>query len=130
MTWLEEVRAITCKKVEYKVSNVVAEILNDRCGASNIHRYWALTAAHCVGKLRSVLVDPVSEIFPPADFGTPASLVHLWGGSTSRTTGGHLFFVSAYHLHPGYDRQSIDLDIAILEVDVSLNEFLGRFLEQ
>lgn len=71
------------------------------CGASNIHAIWALTAAHCL------------------DFGTPPELVHLWGGSTSRVSGGHLFFVRQYFLHPGYNRQSLDLDIAIIAVDVS-----------
>lgn len=71
------------------------------CGASNVHRLWALTAAHCV------------------DFGTPASQVNLYGGSTSRISGGHMFFVTAYHLHPGYDRSTIDLDIAVIAVDVS-----------
>lgn len=35
------------------------------CGASNIHRLWALTAAHCL------------------DFNTPPTLINLWGGSTS-----------------------------------------------
>lgn len=72
-----------------------------QCGASNIHRLWALTAAHCV------------------DFGTPAELVNLWGGSTSRLSGGHLFFVQRYVLHPGYNRQTLDLDIAIIEVHVT-----------
>lgn len=84
------------------------------CGASNIHRLWALTAAHCV------------------DFGTPAELVNLWGGSTSRISGGHLFFVRRYVLHPGYNRATVDLDIAIIEVDVrweywiSFQELIGK----
>lgn len=72
------------------------------CGASNIHRLWALTAAHCV------------------DFGTPFELVNLWGGSTSRTSGGHLFFIRSYTLHPGYNRATLDLDVAMIEVNVSL----------
>lgn len=71
------------------------------CGASNVHRLWALSAAHCL------------------DFQTPVSQVNLYGGSTSRISGGHLFFVTAYHLHPGYDRNTIDLDIAVIAVDVS-----------
>lgn len=70
------------------------------CGASNIHRYWALSAAHCL------------------DFGTDPALINLHGGSTSRTAGGHLFFVRRYILHPGYDRTNWDLDIAVIEVQV------------
>lgn len=69
------------------------------CGASNIHRLWALTAAHCV------------------DFGTPFEMINLYGGSTSRLSGGHLFFISRYVMHPGYNRQTIDLDIAVIEID-------------
>lgn len=78
------------------------------CGASNIHRLWALTAAHCL------------------DFNTPPELVNLWGGSTSRLSGGHLFFVSRYILHPGYNRATVDLDIAVIEVAVSWST-VGNF---
>lgn len=70
------------------------------CGASNIHRYWALSAAHCL------------------DFGTDPTFINLHGGSTSRISRGHLFFVKRYILHPSYDRSSIDLDVAVIEVQV------------
>jgi len=69
------------------------------CGASNISPFWALSAAHCL------------------EFDTPATLINLWGGSTSRLTGGHLFFVTEYILHPQYDDWSLDNDIAVIQVD-------------
>lgn len=71
------------------------------CGASNIHRLWALTAAHCV------------------NYGTPPELINLWGGSTSRVSGGHLFFITRYVMHPNYDSRDRDLDIAVIQVHVS-----------
>lgn len=63
------------------------------------------------------------KVFSPAahcvDFNTPPSQVHLYGGSTSRISGGHLFFVQRYVLHPSYGRVTLDFDIAIIEVNVS-----------
>lgn len=47
--------------------------------------------------------------------------INLYGGSTSRLTGGHLFFVARYILHPSYNRNTLDFDIALLQVDVRLN---------
>lgn len=46
--------------------------------------------------------------------------INLYGGSNSRISGGHLFFVTRYVLHPSYSRVTLDFDIAIIEVDVSL----------
>jgi secreted trypsin-like serine protease len=74
------------------------------CGASNIHRQWALSAAHCL------------------DARTPPESIQLYGGSTSRLTGGRRFFVSRYILHPNYRRLSLDNDVAVLQVLVSSNE--------
>lgn len=42
--------------------------------------------------------------------------IDLWGGSTSRLTGGHLFPVIKYTLHPKYDIITWDYDVMILEV--------------
>lgn len=76
------------------------------CGAAVINRFFALTAAHCL------------------DLGTPALFIHLWGGSTSRTSGGHLFFVEEYYMHPEYRRIALstgqvvwDYDVGVIQVD-------------
>lgn len=50
--------------------------------------------------------------------------INLWGGSTSRVSGGHLFFIREYHLHPLYRRIQLstsqriwDYDVAVIRVD-------------
>lgn len=71
------------------------------CGASNIHRLWALTAAHCIPN--NIL----------------ANMLSLQGGSTSRISGQQTFFIARYVVHPQYNTRNLENDIAILEVDVS-----------
>ncbi|KAL7012057.1 hypothetical protein ACKWTF_014605 [Chironomus riparius] len=68
------------------------------CGASVIHAQWSLSAAHCL------------------EFGTPAMLINLLGGTTDRTSGGTLFFTDFYTLHPQYDPVWLDFDIALIRV--------------
>lgn len=70
------------------------------CGAANISPLWALSAAHCL------------------EFGVPANLINLWGGSTSRLTGGHVFFVVEYINHPQYNTNTLNNDISVIRVDV------------
>jgi trypsin len=70
------------------------------CGASNIHRLWALSAAHCLQS------------------NTPPEMIQLYGGSTSRISGGRLFFVSRYILHPSYSRITLDNDVAVIQLNV------------
>lgn len=47
----------------------------------------------------------------------------MWGGSTSRLTGGHIFPVRRYVLHPQYDDWTLDFDVAIMEVERMLEGF-------
>lgn len=68
------------------------------CGASAIHTLWAVTAAHCL------------------EFGTPASEINLRGGTSNRLSGGFIFFVESYTLHPQYDPFMLDFDVAIIQV--------------
>lgn len=71
------------------------------CGASNIAPRWAISAAHCL------------------EWNVPAILINLWGGSTSIISGGIIFFVDQYILHPQYDDWTLNNDIAVLQVSVS-----------
>lgn len=70
------------------------------CGASNINRLYALSAAHCLQS------------------NTPPESIQLYGGSTSRLSGGRKFFVTRYILHPNYSRFTLDNDIAVLQLHV------------
>jgi secreted trypsin-like serine protease len=70
------------------------------CGAVNIARLWAMSAAHCLHS------------------NTPPTMIELYGGSNSRISGGHLFFVLRYILHPNYARFTLDFDIALVSVHV------------
>lgn len=76
------------------------------CGAAVIHPLFAVTAAHCL------------------DLGTPPEYLNLWGGSTSRVSGGHLFFIREYHLHPQFRTIQLttgqviwDYDVGVIRVD-------------
>ncbi|CAO1409950.1 unnamed protein product [Diamesa serratosioi] len=75
------------------------------CGASIISTTYSLSAAHCL------------------DAGAPPSIISLWGGSTSRLTGGHIFPVRRYFLHPQYNDWTLDFDVALMEVDRRLEGF-------
>ncbi|KAL7015416.1 hypothetical protein ACKWTF_016445 [Chironomus riparius] len=66
-----------------------------RCGSSAIGLHWVLTAAHCL------------EIM------TPINQLQLRGGSTMRNTGGVLFSVQAYWMHPSYNTR-LEYDIGLV----------------
>ncbi|XP_070495046.1 trypsin theta-like [Chironomus tepperi] len=66
-----------------------------RCGSSAIASHWVLTAAHCL------------EIM------TPVNQLQLRGGSTLRNTGGVLFNVQAYWMHPSYNAR-LEYDIGLV----------------
>lgn len=94
------------------------------CGASVLSAQWALSAAHCLdlGTDPSLVKEIQKARFQRLTFQI-ISQINLWGGSTSRLTGGHLFFVQSYHLHPLYRRITLstgqviwDHDVAVLRV--------------
>lgn len=72
-----------------------------QCGAVNIAPLWALSAAHCL------------------DRNTAPEFINLWGGSTSRISGGIVFFVAQYINHPQYNAATLNNDISVIRVDVS-----------
>lgn len=72
-----------------------------QCGAVNIAPLWALSAAHCL------------------DRNVAPEFINLWGGSTSRLTGGIVFFVAQYINHPQYAPSTLNNDISVIRVDVS-----------
>lgn len=71
-----------------------------QCGAVNIASLWAISAAHCL------------------DSSTPPEFINLWGGSTSRLSGGIVFFVVQYINHPQYNSMNLNNDISVIRVDV------------
>lgn len=68
------------------------------CGASAVHEFWAVTAAHCL------------------EFNSPASVINLRGGTANRLSGGQIFFAQSYTLHPQYDPFWLDFDVALIRV--------------
>lgn len=70
------------------------------CGAVNIAPLWALSAAHCLARA------------------TPPEFINLWGGSTSRLTGGIVFMVAQYINHPQYVPSTLNNDVSVIRVDV------------
>ncbi|CAL7945078.1 unnamed protein product [Xylocopa violacea] len=66
------------------------------CGASIISSKWAITAAHCVG--------------------SPASRYVLRAGNTNKNMGTR-YSLKRITKHPKYNSQTIDYDVALLEID-------------
>ncbi|KAJ8976730.1 hypothetical protein NQ317_004281, partial [Molorchus minor] len=83
-------------------------LLHDRhfCGASIIGEKWVLTAGHCV------------ESMEPQDLTVRA-------GSSIINDGGQVIQVKAYYRHPKFSYQTIDYDMALLELQepIKFNDF-------
>lgn len=53
------------------------------------------------------------------EWNVPAFLINLYGGSSSIVSGGVIFSVDNYILHPEYNDWTLDNDVAVLLVSVS-----------
>lgn len=92
------------------------------CGASAISLFW--------GKINNlIIINFIKKIFFLAltaahclDLGTPPNLINLYGDSTSRLTGGTLYFVENYTNHPSYRRIRLSTGQTIWDHDVSVIE--------
>ncbi|CAG9801623.1 unnamed protein product [Chironomus riparius] len=70
------------------------------CGASAIHKLWAITAAHCVASLHPFRVK-------------------FRGGSAKRQSGGSIFIIENFWIHHQYDDWRLAFDIAVVKVSDS-----------
>ncbi|XP_058116975.1 trypsin delta-like [Anopheles ziemanni] len=87
--------AVTIAKYPYIVS--IRRNTVHICAGSVISTYYAVTCAHCT-------------------YTMSIPQVTIYGGSTSRNTGGKQFKVTEIVVHPNFDTDTIDNDISVLRV--------------
>ncbi|XP_017773898.1 PREDICTED: trypsin-2-like [Nicrophorus vespilloides] len=76
------------------------------CGASIISGKFALTAAHCTD-------------------GNPANVLSVRAGSSFQGSGGQVVKVLKIHQHPKYNKNTVDFDISVLELQSEIKMGAG-----
>ncbi|XP_058061006.1 trypsin alpha-like [Anopheles bellator] len=97
--------AVTIDKYPYVVS--LRRNLDHVCAGSVISPYYAVTCAHCTYSMSSL------------------SGVTIYAGSTSRTTGGKVFTVTAIIRHSEYNPDTFDVDVSVVRVSTSFTATTG-----
>jgi secreted trypsin-like serine protease len=72
------------------------------CGGTILSSSWILTAAHCV-------------------VGNTASQITVYAGSTTQLSGGQMKVASRIFMHPNYQANTHENDIALLQLSYPLN---------
>ncbi|XP_055610101.1 chymotrypsin-1-like [Uranotaenia lowii] len=80
------------------------------CGATVIAAQYALTAAHCL------------------DDGSYPDFITFRGGSPHRFAGGYLYHAVSYELHPLYQPETFDNDVAVVKISENFLDQLQRVL--
>uniref|UniRef100_A0A182QM58 Peptidase S1 domain-containing protein n=1 Tax=Anopheles farauti TaxID=69004 RepID=A0A182QM58_9DIPT len=87
---------VTIARYPFMVS--LRRFSNHICAASVISAYYAASSGHCTYSFTSL------------------AGVTIYAGTTSRTTGGRVFNVIGNVVHPQYDPDTFDFDVAVLRV--------------
>ncbi len=89
-------------KAAHQVALVWANTRNQYCGGTIIGKTWVLTAAHCVDLRFSGLLENDD--------------LDVVTGTLTFSSGGHKVDVEKIHIHPNWDRNTLNYDAALLKL--------------